>query len=656
VNNQTITVKPTESEGNRDRDKKSFTYDFAFDWNSTQDGVYDKLGRPIVEKAMSGYNATIFAYGQTGSGKTHTMMGFLKPGEMGIIPALNAHLFGEIVKLTTPESKFLVTASYLEIYNEVIHDLLNPVKDRNLKIREHPELGIYVEGLCELVVKSQEDVLTLIEQGAAVRKVAATEMNQGSSRSHSCFTLRVAHKTTLQIEGGAVRETSLNAKINLIDLAGSERAKKTGATGTTLKEGANINRSLMALGNVITALSEGGRGHIPYRDSMLTRLLQESLGGNAQTLMVAAVSPADYNYDETVSTLRYAQRAKSIENSVVRNEDINERVVRELKEEIERLRAQLTQGRRTSLGFDGAVGSGPGGSSELAARLDELRAAQQQTWEEKEKLSRQLEQERSNNVSAAIGEAVDGVKKRKLETMKEIKRLQKRKEELAKRQRSLKGQYDKVKESLQIEMATYQKKQAEHDALPAGDDRRAAAEAAMAAGLDTIEKAREELLRCRKDADGCRGELKQLEEKLTEERAELVASNGLLDQNERLRAAVAAEEREKFNAERGQLVEAALEEERRKMEQRREELEKSIDEVRSEGMRKEVALRVRVLQLEKEVAEAHAAADASRAEVEGLENRLAEAEVEVEQAKAEASELRVHLKEAHADTNWLREE
>jgi hypothetical protein len=189
-----------------------------------------------------------------------------------------------------------------------------------------------VEGLCELVVRSGEEMLALLQQGGAVRKVASTSMNERSSRSHSCFTIRVEQKQTTESSNGIAREICLHAKLNLVDLAGSERAKKTGATGDTLKEGANINKSLMCLGNVITALSEGGSRHIPYRDSSLTRLLQESLGGNAQTLMLAAISPADYNFDETLSTLRYAHRAKSIENRAVKNEDMTERLIRELKE------------------------------------------------------------------------------------------------------------------------------------------------------------------------------------------------------------------------------------------------------------------------------------------------------------------------------------
>ncbi|CAM9500239.1 unnamed protein product [Discosporangium mesarthrocarpum] len=391
--NQVVISDP---EAGGKREPKSFTYDFAYDWNSTQEGVYKDLGEPIVARALQGYNATIFAYGQTGSGKTHTMMGGNRADEAGIIPKLNIQLFENVKALTTDTAKFLVVVSYLEIYNEVIHDLLNPKKGQMLRIREHPDLGIFVDGLCELVVHSEDDVLKLIEQGGAIRKVASTNMNERSSRSHSCFTIKVEKKTTEELGGGVTRETSLNSKINLVDLAGSERAKKTGATGATLKEGSSINKSLMSLGNVITALSEGKKDHIPYRDSTLTRLLQESLGGNAQTLMMAAISPADYNYDETLGTLRYAHRAKSIQNSVKCNEDVNERMIRELKEEIETLRRKLASGE----------GRGQRGSeTDLQARMQELTSAQKSTWEEKERLSKELELERQNNVNAAIGQA-----------------------------------------------------------------------------------------------------------------------------------------------------------------------------------------------------------------------------------------------------------
>ena len=198
------------------------------------------------------------------------------------------------------------------------------------------------------IVRDSNDLMKLIYQGNAVRRVAATKMNDSSSRSHSVFTIKVEQKTVTELPGGLTREQTVKAKVNLVDLAGSERAAKTGASGATLKEGANINLSLMALGNVINMLSEGaarqGKKVIPYRDSKLTRLLQESLGGNSMTVMIAAISPADYNYSETMSTLKYAYRAKSIANAVTRNEDNNERMIRDLQSQIEELKRKLQNG------------------------------------------------------------------------------------------------------------------------------------------------------------------------------------------------------------------------------------------------------------------------------------------------------------------------
>ncbi|CAM9335866.1 unnamed protein product [Ascophyllum nodosum] len=636
VENNQISIASPDEGGSGKREPKSFTYDFSYDWNSTQEGVHLDLGAPIVTKALQGYNATIFAYGQTGSGKTHTMMGGSKPD--GIIPRLNTQLFEEIQGLTTETTKCLVTVSYLEIYNEVVHDLLNPKKDVSLKIREHPDLGIYVDGLCELVVKSEADVLTLIEQGGAVRKVASTNMNERSSRSHSCFTIKVEKKTTEELNDGVTRETSLNAKLNLVDLAGSERSKKTGAVGSTLKEGTSINKSLLALGNVITALSEGRQGHIPYRDSTLTRLLQESLGGNAQTLMLAAISPADYNYDETLGTLRYAHRAKSIQNSVKCNEDVNEKVIRELKEEIEKLRQQLQSGGSTREG-----GGGEGDTSGLQTRMEELLTAQKSTWEEKEKLSRQLEDERQNNINAAIGQVVNEVKAKKMETMKGIKRLQLEKEQLGKKQKQAKVEYDKTKSELQSDMALYQTTLAEFDALQPGEPKRDEAEAQMSGLLDGIEKKRAALLRIKEKAELGRKYAKKLDVRLTEERLELVASNGLLDQNERLRAAIVAEELEKFQSQKEALVEAAVTEEKQRMLEAREEMEKSADEIREGFRKREVELEGKIKKMEHDARESEARTAASKLEREDLENRLAEAEVALDFAQAHATGLQEEL-------------
>ncbi|GMH52766.1 hypothetical protein TL16_g01302, partial [Triparma laevis f. inornata] len=291
-----------------------FTFDHAYGSESVQPQVYKDLGSPLLERALDGINGTIFAYGQTGSGKTWTMMGI----------CLNVDLFkrvGEMKHTETSSSEnnsttveFMLTASYIEIYNEVIMDLLNP-GGKKLDIRESSEKGVYVQGVCEVVCSTADDIMKLVKQGGAVRRVAATQMNQESSRSHSCFTIKM-EKRTLEKTEEKTKTTMLTSKINLVDLAGSERASKTGATGSTLKEGAAINKSLMALGSVINALGEIAKGksiHVPYRDSKLTRLLQESLGGNSSTLMIAALSPADYNHNETVGTLNYARRVKMVE-------------------------------------------------------------------------------------------------------------------------------------------------------------------------------------------------------------------------------------------------------------------------------------------------------------------------------------------------------
>ena len=319
---------------------KEFTYDQSYWWDEAQEKVYQDLGHGNIAKAIEGFNGTVFAYGQTGSGKTYSMMGY--NGD-GIIPRLNKDLMEAVLasKAKDPTNEFLVTVSYLEIYNEVVKDLLNP-SDKHLKIREHPDMGIYVEGLAELIVNTQNEITELIEQGNKVRATAATQMNARSSRSHSCFTIKINQRKKEDMGNGEERTTKLASKLNLVDLAGSERADKTGASGKHLKEGAAINKSLSALGNVINALSSGTRGgHIPYRDSKLTRLLQESLGGNSRTVMIATISPAADNYEETLSTLKYASRAKKIENKAKRNEDVSQKVIRQLKEEIEELRRQL---------------------------------------------------------------------------------------------------------------------------------------------------------------------------------------------------------------------------------------------------------------------------------------------------------------------------
>ncbi|TPX41016.1 hypothetical protein SeLEV6574_g06291 [Synchytrium endobioticum] len=324
--------------GNQSEPPKTFTFDSAFDPNANQIDVYNITARPIVESVLEGYNGTIFAYGQTGTGKTFSMEGVRDVPELrGIIPNSFEHIFSHI-KHAPPGVQYLVRASYLEIYNEDIKDLLNPKVDK-LDIKERTDTGVYVKDLSTFVVKDVVEMDKLMSAGNKNRSVGATQMNERSSRSHSIFTVTVETS-----EKGHDGEEHIRAgKLHLVDLAGSERQAKTGATGDRLKEATKINLSLSALGNVISALVESKSSHIPYRDSKLTRLLQDSLGGNARTLMIATMSPASYNYDETLSTLRYANRAKCIKNKPKINEDPKDAMLREFQDEIKRLRAQLEQ-------------------------------------------------------------------------------------------------------------------------------------------------------------------------------------------------------------------------------------------------------------------------------------------------------------------------
>uniref|UniRef100_A0A8D2MDK5 Kinesin family member 1B n=1 Tax=Zonotrichia albicollis TaxID=44394 RepID=A0A8D2MDK5_ZONAL len=329
---------------------KSFSFDYSY-WSHTspedpcfasQSRVYNDIGKEMLQHAFEGYNVCIFAYGQTGAGKSYTMMGKQEESQAGIIPQLCEELFEKINDNSNEEMSYSVEVSYMEIYCERVRDLLNPKNKGNLRVREHPLLGPYVEDLSKLAVTSYTDIADLMDAGNKARTVAATNMNETSSRSHAVFTIvftQKKHDTETDLS------TEKVSKISLVDLAGSERADSTGAKGTRLKEGANINKSLTTLGKVISALAESKKkkktDFIPYRDSVLTWLLRENLGGNSRTAMVAALSPADINYDETLSTLRYADRAKQIKCNAVINEDPNAKLVRELKEEVTRLKDLL---------------------------------------------------------------------------------------------------------------------------------------------------------------------------------------------------------------------------------------------------------------------------------------------------------------------------
>uniref|UniRef100_A0A8D2ZMW5 Kinesin family member 13Bb n=1 Tax=Scophthalmus maximus TaxID=52904 RepID=A0A8D2ZMW5_SCOMX len=388
-----------EMEGNQTVLHPAFAYDYCF-WSMDesqkdkfegQDVVFQCLGESLLDNAFMGYNACIFAYGQTGSGKSYTMMGSSE--QPGLIPRLCSSLFGRTVQEACEGESFTVEVSYMEIYNEKVRDLLDPKGNRQaLRVREHNVFGPYVDGLSRLAVACYKDIESLMSEGNKSRTVAATNMNEESSRSHAVFNIILTH-TLMDLKSGTSGEKV--SKLSLVDLAGSERAAKTGAAGERLKEGSNINKSLSTLGLVISALADQGAGKnkskfVPYRDSVLTWLLKDSLGGNSRTAMVATISPAADNYDETLSTLRYADRAKSIINHAVVNEDPNARIIRELREEVVKLREQLTEAESLK-------------APELKERLEESEKLIHEmtvTWEDKLRKTEAVAQERQRQLES----------------------------------------------------------------------------------------------------------------------------------------------------------------------------------------------------------------------------------------------------------------
>ncbi|XP_043551300.1 kinesin-like protein KIF13B isoform X2 [Chiloscyllium plagiosum] len=397
--NQTILSPANANLGKGDArsQPKVFAYDHCF-WSmdesvkekyAGQDIVFKCLGENLLQNAFQGYNACIFAYGQTGSGKSYTMMG--SKDKPGLIPRLCSKLFERALQEANEEQTFTVEVSYMEIYNEKVRDLLDPKGSRHtLKVREHKVLGPYVDGLSKLAVTSYKDIESLMSEGNKSRTVAATNMNEESSRSHAVFNIILTH-TLYDLQSGTSGEKV--SKLSLVDLAGSERAAKSGAAGDRLKEGSNINKSLTTLGLVISALADQAAGKnknkfVPYRDSVLTWLLKDSLGGNSKTAMIATVSPAADNYDETLSTLRYADRAKNIINHAVVNEDPNARIIRELREEVDKLREQLSRAEAMK-------------APELKDRLEESEKLIQEmtvTWEEKLRKTEAIAQERQKQL------------------------------------------------------------------------------------------------------------------------------------------------------------------------------------------------------------------------------------------------------------------
>ncbi|KAJ1458318.1 P-loop containing nucleoside triphosphate hydrolase protein [Pelagophyceae sp. CCMP2097] len=353
-----------------------FPFDHVFDERASQETVYDAVASPVVHSCLEGYNATIFAYGQTGTGKTHTMDGPQGPGALqddgarGIIPRAVEQIFEHVNREPSAAKKFLVRLSAIQIYQETVRDLCSDVTGANLQIREDAKRGVYVEELSEWVVREPSEVYALMDRATSRRATGATRMNELSSRSHAVFLIIVEQSETLYVDDGGrelapdefaramrraglrrdeamarlenrVKQTFRVGKLNLVDLAGSERNKMSGASGVRLEESRKINASLSALGNVIAALCDK-KAHVPYRDSKLTRLLGDSLGGNCKTTMLATISPSDDALSETLGTLKFATRAKAVTCVPKINEDQDQKsLLRQYERELKRLRAEL---------------------------------------------------------------------------------------------------------------------------------------------------------------------------------------------------------------------------------------------------------------------------------------------------------------------------
>ncbi|XP_039446984.1 kinesin-like protein KIF3A [Culex pipiens pallens] len=418
--NRCITVyKPN---ANSSEPPKVYFFDNVFGEESTQIDLYVDTARPIVDKVLEGYNGTILAYGQTGTGKTYTMSGNPdSPQTKGIIPNTFAHIFGHIAR-GKENQKFLVRVSYMEIYNEEVRDLLGKEFNKSLEVKERADIGVFVKDLSGYVVHNADDLDNIMKLGNKNRVVGATKMNSESSRSHAIFSITIESSETDETGKQNVRM----GKLQLVDLAGSERQSKTQSSGLRLKEATKINLSLSVLGNVISALVDGKSTHIPYRNSKLTRLLQDSLGGNSKTVMCASVSPADSNYVETISTLRYACRAKSIQNLAHINDEPKDALLRHFQEEIKELKRQLEEGVF-------ANGLGTDEDDEEEDELDEVEEIEDDDEEQEKEKSERKEKHRREKAKEKKEKAdaeKELMEKKAMENEQEISRAKSEQDQL----------------------------------------------------------------------------------------------------------------------------------------------------------------------------------------------------------------------------------
>ena len=413
---------------------KSFTFDHTYDYRATQELIFSQTALPILESIMEGYNGTIFAYGQTGTGKTFTMEGNDNETDKGIIPRSIDWIFNNIKNY--PAQQFLVRVSFVEIYNEEVRDLLSKVKRQKLNVREKDKV-FYVENVTVIQAENSQMTLDIMKAGRVNRATGATKMNPGSSRSHSIFSITV-ESSTLDEAGEAHYKVG---KLNLVDLAGSERQSKTESTGERFIEATKINLSLTCLGSVINKLVSGKSQYIPYRDSKLTMLLQDSLGGNTKTVMIANVGPADYNYDETLNTLWYASRAKKIKNKPRINEDPKDALLRQYQEEIELMKKKLMAMGKGDLVMQ--ISGKSGGGKNIVNEEKQI----QKALEEMENERRQFKKQSEDAINK-IKEQKDKSEKEKAKLIAEIEKKNEENNIKKKEGEALIAKYKKIKSQM----------------------------------------------------------------------------------------------------------------------------------------------------------------------------------------------------------------
>lgn len=421
---------------------KIFTFDKVFDEKVEQEYLFDHTARAIVGNVFEGYNGTIFAYGQTGTGKTHTMEGELSPKSMrGVMSRCFETVFKCIDEVK--DAQFLVRASYLEIYKENIRDLLSSNPKNKLIMHEKPDTGVYVKDLSSFICKGFEEMQAVQDTGRKNKSMGATAMNDRSSRSHSVFTLTLECSEV----GPDGKDHIRVGKLNMVDLAGSERQSKTNATGTRLEEAIKINLSLTCLCQVISALTDSKSTYVPYRDSQLTRLLQDSLGGNTKTVMISNIGPADYNIEETINTLRWASRAKNIKNKPRINEDPKDAMLREFQDEIRKLRAQLEmiQDGKDPTATLGIIGGKPQIVEKVIVKKDEkkLKELEEKLKREKEEIRRQAEEERQR-----IEQQMNMAEDEKKAVLQKLRQQEEEKEKAKTKQQALIHKLKKMEEKV----------------------------------------------------------------------------------------------------------------------------------------------------------------------------------------------------------------